>query len=238
MANKIPLKISGGIIEQFQAGDTIPASIAPGTPSADNTLKNVKEILSSPDFSGTYINVAAGATLGATGTPGFYTAGGFNYTIWTGGNPNGPAAGAGTQIFAGLNEQGTIQIVMSTRTLAGAGRTWVGLFSSSANASDDPAVQAAGFRFSSIAGDTKWQTYTNDGVAGGTIKDSLVTVVANTRYVLKIVMTTTQIDFYINDVLVTSHTTNLPGGTTTLKLECSASGGVDIAMAKAYATSS
>lgn len=90
-------------------------------------------------------------------------------------------------------------------------RIWCGLFSGTPSASDDPAVHGCGFRYSSGASDTNWRTWSNDGSGGGTINDSGVAFAATTPYKMELRCTSGQIEFFIDDDLVATHLTNLPG---------------------------
>lgn len=85
---------------------------------------------------------------------------------------------------------------------------------------DAPNVHIAAFRFSTNADDTNWMAYTAGAGGAGvnTITNTGVAVAVNTVYTFKIEFnpTTPSVKFYINDVLVAEHTTNLPGVTTTI----------------------
>jgi hypothetical protein len=96
-------------------------------------------------------------------------------------------------------------------------RLWVGLFSGSVHTSSDPAVHGAGFRYDTGADGTAfWRTWSNDGTSTGTVTTTSASVVASTAYRLRIhVQDSTysgleQVRFWVNDVLVATHTTNLP----------------------------
>lgn len=96
-------------------------------------------------------------------------------------------------------------------------RHWHGLFASSPSGSDDPAIEGFGFRFSTNASDANWQAWSNDGVSTGTVTDTGIVYNGNSGYELRaIVVSDTQINFYINGARVVSHTTNLPATTTVL----------------------
>jgi hypothetical protein len=66
--------------------------------------------------------------------------------------------------------------------------------------------QAAQFVVNSAS--LNWQTYTFDGTNGTTLVSS-VPIDININ-VFKIITSSSKIDFYVNDVLLNSHTTNLP----------------------------
>ena len=100
-------------------------------------------------------------------------------------------------------------------------RVWVGAFSSSPVASSDPAVHGACFRFDTSAGSVNWWTWSNDGSGGGTLTNTGVTPASHTAYTLEIeIISTAEIRFYIDGALVATHTTNLPGSTTSLIPHC------------------
>ena len=99
-------------------------------------------------------------------------------------------------------------------------RIWIGAFSADPASSNDPASHALGFRFSTSAGDTTWQAYSNDGSGGGQITNTGVTVSINTTYLFAIrVESTSSVKFYISTdngssfSLVATHSTNLPTST-------------------------
>jgi hypothetical protein len=97
-------------------------------------------------------------------------------------------------------------------------RFWCGLASGSPSGSDTPAVHLAAFRGSTGAGDTNFQCVTDNGSGTPTITDSGVAIAANGDYIFEIVTSSDNADvlFYINHVLVATHTTLLPGATTYL----------------------
>lgn len=90
-------------------------------------------------------------------------------------------------------------------------RTLIGLCSEAPMGSDTPPGHLLFFRFSTVAADTNWQCLSDDGGAAPTITDSGVAHTANTEYAFKIDCSDpASIKFYINGVLVATHTTNLP----------------------------
>lgn len=98
-------------------------------------------------------------------------------------------------------------------------RIWAGLHTNGSLATDAPGaagVSGLAFRYSTVAGDTTWHATAFDGV-GDTVADTGVTVSANTRYLLSIrVVSTSSVEYYINNTLVNTLTTNLPGASTNL----------------------
>jgi hypothetical protein len=96
-------------------------------------------------------------------------------------------------------------------------RTWVGFASATLQAVDTPAgstLHAAAFKYRSVDS-ANWRAYTSDG-STDTITDTGVVVTDVTRIKFGIVMDSSQVLFYIDGVLVATHTTNLPGIDTTL----------------------
>lgn len=153
-------------------------------------------IANNDDASGPFIRRNTGASAGNNA--------GFNFNngafIWIDWLP---------QVFTKLK---TFTDISSTRI-------WVGCFSGSPVGSDDPAVDAIGFRYSTGASDTTWKAYSNDSSGGGTITDTGITVSTSTVYLFAIVVeSTSSVKFYISTnngatfSLVATHTTNLPSG--------------------------
>lgn len=77
-----------------------------------------------------------------------------------------------------------------------------------------------GFRFSpQDAGDTAWMASSSDGTNNNNVSTG-VTVMADTRYVLRAVWTsTTSVDYYVNGVLTNTFSTNLPAASLALMPE-------------------
>lgn len=93
-------------------------------------------------------------------------------------------------------------------------RIWCGLFSATPETSDDPAIHGAGFRYSTaVDGTAFWRTWTNDGSGTGTVTTTTTAIAADTRYILKLVLTASSAKFYIDGALVATHTTDLPSST-------------------------
>jgi len=81
--------------------------------------------------------------------------------------------------------------------------------------SDNPAGDYAIFRFSTTASDTTIKTITKDGTTQN-VQDSGVSP-ASASSAFQIIFTATTVDFYINAVLVQSHSTNLPRNSVNLR---------------------
>lgn len=77
--------------------------------------------------------------------------------------------------------------------------------------------QLHGFRFDTGNGDAQFFAVSNDGGATPTETNTGVTPAADTRYEMVVdASDPTSVKFYINDVLVATHTTDLPTNTTIL----------------------
>lgn len=87
-----------------------------------------------------------------------------------------------------------------------------GLYVGATGDSDTPPEHIAAFRCGKAGIDTTWKAVTNDAsVAAHTITDTGVLIVIDTKYEFIIDCSDpAAIDFYINDVLVATHTTSLP----------------------------
>lgn len=119
-----------------------------------------------------------------------------------------------------------IEIVAKPGATISSIRIWVGVFSGIPNSSADPAEHGAAFRFDTSAGDGgngNWRAWTNDGSGGGTITDTGVDCTGDVGQVFKIIMNASEVEFYIDGLLVATHTTNLPGSTTMLGYNVSCS---------------
>lgn len=95
-------------------------------------------------------------------------------------------------------------------------RIWNCLTAGAPSAADTHSLDLVGFRFSTAV-DTNWACVTQDVSGNRTVTDSGIAVATNTPYLLEIVVTTGVVRFYIDKVLVQTHTTNLPTSTTTMR---------------------
>jgi hypothetical protein len=91
-------------------------------------------------------------------------------------------------------------------------RYWVGLTGIDPRTSADPAgAHLASFRYdTSVDGTAFWRCCTKDGTTIN-VTASAVAIAVSTAYNLRIETNGTNVKFYINDVLVHTSTTNLPG---------------------------
>lgn len=104
-------------------------------------------------------------------------------------------------------------------------RYWIGLWDDSgADILDSatPAIHMVGFRYDSAvdSGNGHWRCVSNDGGVTPTVTDSGVLIAINTVYDMRIVVGASNIKFYINGVLVATHTTDLPNTGVDLTTVC------------------
>lgn len=130
-------------------------------------------------------------------------------------NPNGSEAGWMSTVFTQTqrNYRPVYKAHMRTGPDITSVRYWFGLFSASPMASDDPAIHGMGFRYSTaVDGTAFWRCWSNDGAGGGTVTVTTIPIAADTSYVLSIEISPDGLSilFFINDVLVATHTTDLP----------------------------
>lgn len=101
---------------------------------------------------------------------------------------------------------------------------WIGFTSASLDAVATPTTQhVAAFRYdTSVDGTAFWRCITCNGASGVTTTTTSVAVSTATEYNFRIEMDSSNVFFYIDNVLVGTHTTNLPGNTTNVGLVQSA----------------
>jgi hypothetical protein len=101
-------------------------------------------------------------------------------------------------------------------------RIWVGLFSADPMGSATPAVHLMAFRRDTGAGDANWQAVTDNGSGTPTVTNTSVTVAIDQseRFTIIVDSAGANVRFYIDEVLVATHTTTLPGATTDLGYVC------------------
>lgn len=131
----------------------------------------------------------------------------------TSGNASGVIAAAFTITRRDWQPQVDFLIKMpATITL---GRWQAGLYSASPDAAPTN-IHSAFFRYDTTADGTAfWRCCTAAGIAP-TVTTTTVPVAANTKYQFSIVCSSNAVIFYINQILVAVHTTNLPTATTLL----------------------
>lgn len=92
-------------------------------------------------------------------------------------------------------------------------RVWCGFFSAAPDASATPAISLAAFRYDDgVDGTVFWRTCTDSGTGTPTVTITTVPFAAATKYRLRIIMSALNgnVLFFINDVLVATHTATLP----------------------------
>ena len=106
---------------------------------------------------------------------------------------------------------------ITTAGALSAQRIWIGMMSTSLDAVQDPTTQhVAAFRYDTTADGTAfWRTVTCDGSTAN-VTTTTVAIAAASYYVLRIVLRSGSVKFYINGTLAATHTTNLPTTSTTL----------------------
>lgn len=110
-------------------------------------------------------------------------------------------------------------IVISTGATITSYRVWAGLTSADLSGVGAPTTQhVMAFRYDTGTDGTTWHAITCNGASGVTNTDSTITVSASTVYRFRIVYDAANaaVRFFINDQLVATHSTNLPGATTGL----------------------
>jgi hypothetical protein len=90
-------------------------------------------------------------------------------------------------------------------------RMWFGWASATPTGSATPTAHLAAFRYDTAAdGTAYWRTVTAAGSATQTVTTTTVPVTASTNYVLRVTVAAGAVIFWINSVVVATHTTNLP----------------------------
>jgi hypothetical protein len=93
-------------------------------------------------------------------------------------------------------------------------RNWVGLFSGDPTGSATPSLHLAAFRYDTgTDGTAFWRCITAAGSATQTTTTTTVAVAANGVHDMAIVLSASDVKFYIANLLVGTHTTNLPTAT-------------------------
>lgn len=99
-------------------------------------------------------------------------------------------------------------------------RAWVGLYVAASGfttfMSDTPGTAFIGFRYSTHAADTHWQCVCYNGTTSTIVDSGVAPTVQPTSQYFRMLYTGSAIQFYINDVLVATISTNLPTATTLL----------------------
>jgi hypothetical protein len=89
---------------------------------------------------------------------------------------------------------------------------WVGVSSNDLYTSADPSgLKVAAFRYAPGTDATAfWRAYTADGSSNSEVTDTGVAIVADTKYLLSVKLSSTDVKFYINGTLVATHSTHIP----------------------------
>ena len=107
---------------------------------------------------------------------------------------------------------------VKTHTDITSSRIWVGLFSATPTASSAPNISAAAFRYATDVDLTPvWRCVTIAGTGSSAQVTTTTTAIAtSTAYTLRLRLTPTSCLFYVNDVLVATHSSVVPTGSTLL----------------------
>lgn len=133
-------------------------------------------------------------------------------TAATANNANGVTPASYTQVHP--NFRPSLWCKVSTDTAITSARFWVGLFSASPGAVASPtALHCAAFRYdTSVDGTAFWRCVTSGASATPTVTTTSVAVAVSTAYDFRIEYNAaaSKIRFFINDVVVATHTATLP----------------------------
>lgn len=116
-----------------------------------------------------------------------------------------------------------LDVGMRTAASIAVQRTWIGLCSADPMASDTPAVHLMAFRYSPATDTTAfWRCVTDNASGTPTVTTTTVAITTTTSYRLRIVCDAggAAVRFYINGILVATHTTTLPTSTQNLGHIC------------------
>jgi hypothetical protein len=115
----------------------------------------------------------------------------------------------------GSGGQRTIRGSVGFEQLATVGENFEAVFGEAINGTHSNLAASSdfvGFRYNRSSSSGNWEAVTKAAAGSTTTTDTGVAVAATTRYRLKIVVNSalSQVQFYINDVLKATHTTNIP----------------------------
>lgn len=177
------------------------------------TTQRVMQVLVNPGAATVTAEGTAAPTLTATVTSSDLSSG--PYLLHTSGAVSGNASGVVSAFTVCRRdwEPDFIAKIFPSGTTTNF-RYWIGLFASSPDASSTPAIESAAFRYATDADTTNWKVRSSDGT-GSSVTDTGVAF-ALSPIILRIRLTSTSALYYINNVLVATHTTNLPGASTGL----------------------
>jgi hypothetical protein len=96
-------------------------------------------------------------------------------------------------------------------------RLWAGCFSADPVGSATPAVSYAAFRYAqAVDGTAFWRTVTDSGTGTPEVTVTTAAVATDTIFKLKIKFDTSDIKFYVDDVLVATHSGTIPAPSTVM----------------------
>ena len=97
-------------------------------------------------------------------------------------------------------------------------RIWAGVFGADPTGSETAPANTAAFRYDTgVDGTAFWRTVTSDATTPD-VKISTTAIATGTEYVLRIELSSAAVEFFIDDVLVATHSSNIPVSTTTVGL--------------------
>jgi hypothetical protein len=181
-----------------------------------------------------WIHDTGATTISALGTPITLTQQGTGTTVSSADTTTGPwelqQTAATTNSVAGRLSSATVTqrewaetwgIRIATRPSILNVRHWFGLTSADLSGTTTPTTQhVAAFRYDTgTDGTAFWRTVTCDGASNVTTTTTAQSIATSTAYNLRIEFGASQVEFFINDVSVAVHSTNLPGASTQLYRE-------------------
>lgn len=165
----------------------------------------------------TTVGFAAAPTV--TGTPTSSDDANGPMNLYTSGSVSGNVAGLNSAATVCRRDWSPEFVVrMETGAAITNVRLWFGLFSTvpTGSATGNTGHLAA-FRYDTgVDGTAFWRTATDSGTNSPTVTTTAQSIATGTAYRLRMKLQASQVLFYINDVLVATHTTTLPTATTML----------------------
>lgn len=131
---------------------------------------------------------------------------------------SGATAGVISAVFTYARRAYEPTLVQAVRTQGSIAdvRIWVGFFGASPTGSTTAPANTAAFCFGTdVHGTNFWRTVTSDATTPN-VNTTAAAIATGVEYVLRIEMSAAAVEFFIDDVLVATHTTNLPVSTTTV----------------------
>lgn len=165
------------------------------------------------------LTAGVGCSVNTSGTVAFDSSDATGPMVRFGNNVSGNLSGltpsTGTAQVLQTRWGYTVRFSVRTHSDLTSQRLWVGVGNAGASYnSDTPANDIAALRFSTVAGDTKWQLYTSILAGANAVTDTGVTVVADTDYEVVFVVTATSVSVSINGGAATTYSgANVPTST-------------------------